>query len=211
MRENIAEIANLKPDFMGFIFWPNSARFYSGVVPALTDGIASVGVVVDLNHEDLIALSWEKQLDYLQLHGTESASFCARLKDLLAKENNYRYSFYKPKIIKAFNISDDFQFEALEDYVPHCDYFLFDAKGKLPGGNSIGFNWNLIKNYHLDHPYFLSGGIGPDDLDSIENFIESPMGKNCFAIDINSRFELEPGLKDQKAVASFIAGMRKID
>jgi phosphoribosylanthranilate isomerase len=104
----------------------------------------------------------------------------------------------KPKIIKAFSVDENFDFGSLTEYEAVCDYFLFDTKGKNPGGNGQVFDWRLLKNYLGDKPVFLSGGIGPESVRLI-NELDLPI----FAIDINSRFETEPGIKNASAIARF--------
>ena len=99
-------------------------------------------------------------------------------------------------IIKVFSIKDDFDFDVLASYEDVCDYFLFDAKGKLPGGNGYTFDWKVLKNYPSTKPYFLSGGIGLQEIDTLKEFIKKPESKYCHAIDVNSRFEIKPGLKN---------------
>lgn len=90
----------------------------------------------------------------------------------------------------------NFNFSALKEYVLAVDYFLFDTKGKLPGGNGITFDWNVLENYHFNVPYFLSGGIGTTEIDGIKEFLESPAANKCYGIDVNSRFEKKPGIKN---------------
>jgi len=102
-------------------------------------------------------------------------------------------------VIKAFNIGDDFRFSTLREYSGSCDYFLFDTKGDKPGGTGVKFNWDLLYKYNYDIPFFLSGGIGIDDTDAIKHF-SHPM---LHAIDINSRFETEPGIKDVNMLRRF--------
>jgi phosphoribosylanthranilate isomerase len=100
------------------------------------------------------------------------------------------------EIIKVFSIKDNFDFSVLKDYEAVCDYFLFDTKGKLPGGNGYTFDWSVLENYPSTKPFFLSGGIGLESVEKLKEFMNSPASKYCYAIDVNSKFELEPGRKD---------------
>ena len=177
--ENIAEVAALLPDFMGFICYEKSARFFDGEMPELPKLIKKVGVFVNENHENIVLKIAKFKLDFVQLHGNESVAFCRELQD----ENI--------KIIKVFSINDDFDFSVLQQYESVCDYFLFDTKGLLPGGNGVTFNWDLLKNAQINKPLFLSGGIGIDEIERLKT-----LNLPIFAIDINSKFEDEIGLKN---------------
>lgn len=127
-------------------------------------------------------------LQIVQLHGNESAAYCSELK----KQNI--------KIIKVFSIANNFDFENLKPFETVADYFLFDTKGKLPGGNGTKFNWKILQNYSSKKPFFLSGGIGIDEINNIKN-----LNLPIFAIDINSKFETEPGLKNIALIKQFKA------
>ncbi len=107
------------------------------------------------------------------------------------------------EIIKVFSIKDEFNFEVLKPYEAVCDYFLFDTKGKLPGGNGYTFDWNVLNNYPSTKSFFLSGGIGLEEVDKLQEFIKSPASKFCYAIDVNSKFEIEPGLKNIELLQEF--------
>ncbi len=189
--ENIDAISKLKPDYLGFIFWQKSSRFFEGILPELPKSIQKVGVFVDSNLEDIISKVEQYELDLVQLHGNESVSYCEQLK------------LKKIQTIKAFSIDSEFDFNVLNEYKQVCDYFLFDTKGKLPGGNGITFDWKILEQYNLNKPYFLSGGIGLQEITKIKEFIKSDYSKNCIAIDVNSKFEIEPGLKNEKELSKF--------
>lgn len=189
--ENITIISKLKPDYLGFIFWKKSSRLFEGILPELPKSIQKVGVFVDSNLEDIISKVVQYELDLVQLHGNESLSFCEQLK------------LKKIKLIKSFSIDSEFDFDVLNEYEQVCDYFLFDTKGKLPGGNGITFDWIILKKYNLNKPYFLSGGIGLQEVKKIKEFIKSDYSKNCIAIDVNSKFEIQPGLKNKKELLKF--------
>jgi phosphoribosylanthranilate isomerase len=183
-QENIKEVASLLPDYLGFIFWEKSTRYFDGEIPTLPKSIKKVGVFVDANLDFITNTFLKHHLDLVQLHGKESPEFCNKLK---AKNI---------KIIKAFSVNDLFDFTRLESYKEVCDYFLFDTKGKLPGGNGITFDWKVLENYKLSVPYFLSGGIGLDNEIQIKEFFTKTYANHCVAIDVNSKFEINPGLKN---------------
>lgn len=184
--ENILQASKLLPDFMGFIFWEKSARYFDGDIPKLPESIQKVGVFVNEKIENIIGKIQKHQLQIIQLHGNESAEYCSELK----KQNI--------EIIKVFSIENDFNFEELKPFEAVADYFLFDTKSKLPGGNGIKFNWQILKNYPSKKPFFLSGGIGIDEIENIKN-----LNLPIFAIDINSKFETEPGLKNIRSIKQF--------
>ena len=192
--ENILEITKLKPDYLGFIFWEKSARFFDLQLPEIPKSILKVGVFVDATLEDIISKINQYNLNLVQLHGKESVEFCEKLKSEID---------IKIEIIKAFSIDSEFNFEQLEEYQTVCEYFLFDTKGKLPGGNGTSFNWEILKKYTLKKPYFLSGGIGNEEITRIKEFIKSDISKFCIAVDVNSKFEIKPALKNEKELSQF--------
>ena len=189
MKLNTAEVAQLRPDYLGFIFWKHSSRFFEGEIPELPHHINKIGVFVDAEFEYIIKTVKKHQLQGLQLHGHESPEYCAEIASELKTTNQ------KVDIIKVFSIKEEFDFDVLSAYEKVCDYYLFDTKGKLPGGNGYAFDWSVLKNYPSTKPYFLSGGIGLNNLDKINEFIKLPEFKYCYAIDVNSKFEAAPGLK----------------
>lgn len=195
--ENIQEIANLQPDFLGFIFYENSVRNYTenSIVP-ISESIKKVGVFVNERHEKIIKTIQKYGLNMIQLHGNETESYCLEL------INQLNHNQLNTKIIKSFSVDDYFVFQILNDY-QMVDYFLFDTKGKLPGGNGTKFNWEILGNYNLEKPYFLSGGIGLDDVSSIKEFLKTPASKYCYALDVNSKFEIEAGLKNKEKIQQF--------
>lgn len=183
--ENITEISALQPDYLGFIFWEKSKRNMTlDAIPELPETIKKVGVFVDASIQEIAAKINQYQLDIIQLHGNESVIFCKNVKKLGVE------------VIKVFSMDSNFNFSVVKEYVLAVDYFLFDTKGKLPGGNGITFNWDVLENYHFNVPYFLSGGIGTTEIDGIKEFLESPAANKCYGIDVNSRFEKKPGIKN---------------
>lgn len=195
--ENILDIANLRPDYMGFIFYEKSARFFNDNIPALPKCIKKVGVFVNAPHDTLIQKIIKHRLQAIQLHGDESPEFCAILKQELR-----HHSLSNIEIIKVFSVGDNFNFEEIKPFEALCDYYLFDTKGALPGGNGYTFNWNLLENYPSTKPYFLSGGIGLDAFDALYKFKQNPISNFCYAIDVNSKFEIKPGLKEKEKLST---------
>lgn len=193
MNKNTLQVAALKPDYLGFIFWEPSKRYFKGDMPSIPHSIKKVGVFVDASIQEIKKLSKEFGLLYAQLHGNESPSFCDELKKKLPQL----------KIIKVFSIKDDFDFNQLRHFEDVCDFYLFDTKGKLPGGNGYAFDWSILKDYPSTKPYFLSGGIGLEELESIGEFLKRPESQYCHVIDVNSKFEVEPGLKDIDKIKEF--------
>ena len=190
--ENITEISALQPDYLGFIFWEKSKRNMTlDAIPELPETIIKVGVFVDASIQEIAAKINQYQLDVIQLHGNESVIFCRNLKKLGVE------------VIKVFSMNSNFNFSLVKEYVLAVDYFLFDTKGKLPGGNGITFDWNVLENYHFNVPYFLSGGIGTTEIDGLKEFLKSPAAKKCYAIDVNSRFEKKPGIKNKIKLQKF--------
>jgi phosphoribosylanthranilate isomerase len=197
MKDNIEEVAELQPDYLGFIFWKPSKRYFDGPIPLLPKTIGKVGVFVDANIDEIINHTHKYGLNAIQLHGKESPEFCENLKVRLKKHN------IKADILKVFSITDGFNFSQLSAYENSTDFFLFDTKGKLPGGNGYQFNWEVLKGYSSQKPYFLSGGIGPGELDNLLEFLQKEESKYCHAIDVNSKFESAPGLKDIDKLEEF--------
>lgn len=195
--DNIQEIAHLQPDFLGFIFYENSVRNYTeNTIVSIPNPINKVGVFVNERQEKIIKTILKLNLNMIQLHGSETKSYCLELISQL-KQNQLN-----TKIIKSFSIDDYFVFQALNEY-QMVDYFLFDTKGKFPGGNGTKFNWEILDKYHLEKPYFLSGGIGLDDVEDLVEFTQKPASKHCYALDVNSQFETEAGLKNKEKLQQF--------
>lgn len=187
--DNILAVSDLQPDYMGFIFYEKSPRFVGTdfqFVYKFPASVKKVGVFVNASSEEMIRQVKRLGLDYLQLHGNESAEQCEELKKAGIK------------LIKAFSIGDDFDFSITEPYEKSVDYFLFDTKGKYYGGNARTFDWDILKKYNQKIPFFLSGGLSP------YNVMEAMKlnGLNIHAVDVNSGVEITPGLKDVNKVKS---------
>jgi phosphoribosylanthranilate isomerase len=195
MKHNTVEVASLGPDYLGFILWEGSARYYgASSLPQLPEGIRRVGVFVDAAPEALLQQTAALGLDAVQLHGEESPEYCADVKKRLGKKD----------LIKAFALGPGFEFAPLEAYLPCCDFFLFDTRGPLPGGNGVAFDWGLLEAYPFEKPFFLSGGIGVSDAAKLGAFLQHPAGRHCHAVDVNSRFEVRPGEKDLETLQAFM-------
>ncbi|RRJ89517.1 phosphoribosylanthranilate isomerase [Flavobacterium macacae] len=188
--ENILEISQLEPDLLGFIFYENSSRNFEGKIPELPEKIKKAGVFVNATFEEITSKLDIHKLDYIQLHGNESPEFCLKLQN-------------KIPIIKAFSIDENFDFKILKNYSESCTYFLFDTKGKNHGGNGMAFDWNILENYKLEKKYFLSGGISLENVSDLKEFLKKDYAKNCLGIDINSKFEIAPGLKNTEKIIAF--------
>ena len=189
MREakNISEVAALQPDYMGFILWDGSKRHCPKPQQA-PEGITKVGVFVDATVAEIEDAIVNHKLGAVQLHGNESPALCRELQG-------------KAQVIKAFGVGESFDFDRLLDYLPYCDFFLFDTKGLMPGGNGITFDWSILKNYPFDLPFFISGGIGLAEIDKINELRGTDLP--VYAVDINSKFETAPALKDAEQLKKF--------
>jgi phosphoribosylanthranilate isomerase len=174
---------------MGFIFWAPSSRFVDGPTPSLSKSIKKTGVFVDASIDYIETIIKEHQLQAVQLHGKEAPEYCSYVQSL------------EVEVIKAFSIKDHFDFKILAPYESSCDFYLFDTKGELPGGNGYGFDWQLLKEYPSQKPFFLSGGIGLKNIKAIRELekISLPL----YAIDVNSAFESAPGVKKIDELTQF--------
>jgi phosphoribosylanthranilate isomerase len=182
---NYKELIPLNPEFIGLNFYKKSPRYVGEEKRFLkNETTALTGVFVDEGVEIIQQIAKYHDLDYLQLHGNETADYCRQLKD----------SGYK--IIKVFRVGGDFDFTLLEPYLEYCHYFLFDTAGRQPGGNGKVFNWELLNYYPYKKPYFLAGGLSPDNMHEVLQ-LDLPQ---LFALDINSGFEDEPGIKNIEKV-----------
>lgn len=181
---NIRQLLKLQPDYMGFIFYEKSKRFAPELDAELLNDFSSetkkVGVFVNASLEEVKGKVDRYGLDLVQLHGDESVEYVG---DLFAAGI---------RVIKVFSVGDSFDFEKLKPYKGLVDFFLFDTKGKERGGNGVTFDWELLKAYDQSVPFFLSGGIDNENISALESL----KGMNIHAIDVNSKYEISPGLKD---------------
>jgi phosphoribosylanthranilate isomerase len=195
---NINEIAALNPDFMGFIFYEKSLRYAGNmdvepIVP-LPDTIRKVAVFVNQTVAAMQAMASKYSIRTLQLHGEATPAQCLQL-----MESGFT-------VIKAVPVSQPADVEAVENYEGYCHYFLFDTKTPHYGGSGSKFDWTWLEKYRGKTPFILSGGIDIFDIQSI-NKIDHPA---FFGVDINSRFEIEPGIKNKQQVEQFILSLRNV-
>ncbi|GGG90150.1 N-(5'-phosphoribosyl)anthranilate isomerase [Polaribacter pacificus] len=193
--ENIQEVASLQPDYLGFIFYEKSKRYFDAAIPKLPKSIRKVGVFVNAQIDELLHKIQHYNLQAIQLHGDESVAYLQELKQQLAAKK------LSLEIIKVFSVLETFDFDQLTAYEPLVDYFLFDTKGNERGGNGVQFDWSVLNQYNSLKPFFLSGGIGPADTMAIKNIIKTQLP--IYAVDVNSKFELAAGLKNTKQLKAF--------
>ena len=192
--ENIKALDSLKPDMMGFIFYPASPRFVKEVPNYMPSSTLRVGVFVNSDTRYILYKVKEFGLDMVQLHGSEPPEQCS----VLLNEGI--------EIIKAFSLKTDNADTISAPYHGLCKYYLFDTPCSAYGGSGKTFDWSLTKSYHGQTPFLLSGGINPDSIEQIRHF-EHPQ---LAGIDINSGFETAPGEKNIKVVSDFINKLRTI-
>ena len=179
---NVGAVAELGPDYMGFIFYGPSPRYAGGLsIDSLNISgfITKTAVFVNESFDSINAILKKNNFGAVQLHGDESPEFCELFRD-------------KVKVIKAFGMSADFDFSQLNRYSDHVNFFLFDTKTDLHGGSGKVFDWSVLEKYTLDVPFFLSGGLSLDNLEQVKNIVH-PM---FYGIDLNSKFEDSPGIKN---------------
>ena len=198
-QNNIAEIGSLKPDFMGFIFYPKSKRFVGEnfsleFIQNVSQSIKKVGVFVNESPEIILEKVNKFRLDIVQLHGNESVADCQFLQD----ENI--------KIIKAFLVDETYDFAVLKSYEPLCEYFLFDTKTPDYGGSGKTFDWQLLDNYKLEKPFFLSGGLNLESIEKVKK-LNYPM---LIGLDFNSQLEDEDFKKNIQKVTEVIRQAKRI-
>ena len=196
--ENIAAIAALQPDMIGFIFYPKSKRYVGNnfsynTLQHLSGNIKKIGVFVNETNESILEKYENYQLDFVQLHGDETPIQCQLLMEK------------KISVIKAFQVDDVFDFDTLKPYQNVCSYFLFDTKTDEYGGSGKSFDWQMLDRYRLNIPFILSGGIGLQNIDDALQ-LQHPM---LYGLDINSKLETEPGLKSLEACKTIIQKIRK--
>ncbi|PHQ28225.1 N-(5'-phosphoribosyl)anthranilate isomerase [Leeuwenhoekiella nanhaiensis] len=232
MKYNTAAVAALQPDYLGFIFYEKSPRNYDlEEIPSLPLGIKKVGVFVNASLDFVLEKVQQFGFDILQLHGNESPEYCSELRKLNAELVSASYldneapalseievpalsPVEQPvpssvEVWKVFSIKDAFDFSVLGAYEPYVDAFLFDTKGKEKGGNGYTFDWEVLKDYPSKKPFVLSGGIGLDELDSVKNMLKTDLP--LFAIDVNSKFEDQPGLKNTSDLEKLLCFFRNPD
>jgi phosphoribosylanthranilate isomerase len=199
--EQLKDLQEIGVDYAGFIFYEKSPRFVGShlltgeQVKKAELSVNKIGVFVNADEEKILKMVDEWELDMVQLHGEESPVFCEKISNHV-------------KTIKAFRVNEqELLSYKIAPYQNAVDYFLFDAMGEQYGGTGNQFNWDTIVTANISKPFFLSGGIGPSDMSSILSFRKKEM--NCFAVDVNSKFELHPGRKDMNLVKSFYGSLNK--
>ena len=189
-------------DMAGFIFYPKSPRYMVNKIPAdylrkFRRKIAKVGVFVNMPYEELMQTVEEYRLDMVQLHGDEIPRYCEQVSNYVT-------------VIKAFRLSDNDPIDWMaKPYDEACDMYMFDTLGAGYGGTGKKFDWNGLKNSTIDKLFFLSGGIEAGDEEKLKAFIDNDLSKKLFAVDINSRFEISPGVKDMEKVRTFVENLKK--
>lgn len=198
--EQIDRLADIGATFAGMIFYPKSPRY---VLRHLTTSqikkenkINKVGVFVNASTDHVLQMVDECRLHMVQLHGDESPKYCEKIADYIS-------------VVKAFRLSDNDHIEwMIKPYMGVCDMFLFDTEGVGYGGTGKKFNWEILQGSTIGKPFFLSGGIQPDDTEKLKSFAMEPVANALFAIDINSKFEISPGVKDLEKVKRFIQDLK---
>ena len=208
--DNIRDISALEVDMIGLIFYPPSPRYVqqfssgAGIIPDYAPDMGKtplrVGVFVDDMPQNIVTRVYNYKLDYIQLHGNEPRETLENLRATIDPD-------IKPKIkiIKAISVSSAEDIKKYKEYVGAADLFLFDTKCKTVGGSGELFDWQVLQAYDGDVPFLLSGGIGPDDAERIQNFHHP----KCIGIDLNSKFEIGPALKDVEKLKQFLVKVKK--
>ena len=208
--DNIRDISALGVDMIGLIFYPPSPRYVqqfssgAGIIPDYAPDMGKtplrVGVFVDDMPQNIVTRVYNYKLDYIQLHGNEPRETLENLRATIDPD-------IKPKIkiIKAISVSSAEDIKKYKEYVGAADLFLFDTKCKTVGGSGEQFDWQVLQAYDGDVPFLLSGGIGPDNAERIKNFHHP----KCIGIDLNSKFEIEPALKDVEKLKQFLVKVKK--
>ncbi|NND08394.1 MAG: phosphoribosylanthranilate isomerase [Saprospiraceae bacterium] len=190
--ENVRNLASVRPDWMGLIFYAKSPRCVSEKVPILND-VKRIGVFVNEKRTNVSKAIIEHDLDGIQFHGKERSDDCRFFRD------------QEVLVIKAFSVDAAFDFASMIPYEGQCDYYLFDTKGALPGGTGRTFDWSILNGYNLKTPFILSGGVGLDSIPQLQNF-SHPL---WFGVDVNSAFEDAPGLKNIDKLKTFSDALRR--
>ena len=208
--DNIRDISALGVDMIGLIFYPPSPRYVqqfssgAGIIPDYAPDMGKtplrVGVFVDDMPQNIVTRVYNYKLDYIQLHGNEPRETLENLRATIDPDIKP-----KVKIIKAISVSSAEDIKKYKEYVGAADLFLFDTKCKTVGGCGEQFDWQVLQAYDGDVPFLLSGGIGPDDAERIKNFHHP----KCIGIDLNSKFEIEPALKDVEKLKQFLVKVKR--
>jgi phosphoribosylanthranilate isomerase len=199
--EQVRKLDEEGVDFAGFIFYSKSPRyvgrhFKAEQLKRAKLRLGKVGVFVNSPYDELLRQVDEFGLDMVQLHGDETPRFCEQVANYV-------------NVIKVFRLGEDDPIDWLvRPFQDSCDMFLFDTEGAGYGGTGKKFNWDLLKNATIDKIFFLSGGIEAGDTEKLKAFAKEPVAKKLFSIDINSKFEISPGVKDLGKVKGFVTGLK---
>ena len=199
--DQVRQLNELGVEFCGFIFYPKSPRYIFKHVPAIEikkirGNINKVGVFVNDYADDILKTVYDCGLYLVQLHGDETPKDCEKVSSYVTT-------------IKAFRLTEsDNILWKIKDYQDVVDMFLFDTEGAGYGGTGKKFNWDMLKGLDIKKPFFLSGGIQPDDAEKLKEFAQDPVAKNLFSIDINSKFEITSGIKDMNKVKQFVTQLK---
>jgi phosphoribosylanthranilate isomerase len=199
--EQVHQLDELGVEFCGFIFYPKSPRYVFKHVPAINikkvkGNINKVGVFVNAYADDILKTVDDCGLYLVQLHGDETPKECEKISNYVS-------------VIKAFRLAEGDNIEwKIKDYDDVVDMFLFDTEGAGYGGTGKKFNWDVLKGLNIRKPFFLSGGIQPEDVAQLKAFAKEPVAKDLFAVDINSKFETAPGKKDMEKIKEFVFNLK---
>lgn len=202
--EQVLQLDEMGVEFAGFIFYPKSPRYVYKFMPRPEvkkikgKGINKVGVFVNAPVEEVLQTVDECGLHLVQLHGDETPKYCEKIANYVG-------------VIKAFRLrEEDNVLWKVKDYMDIADMFLFDTEGAGYGGTGKQFDWNILRGLQIGKPFFLSGGIGPGDSEKLAQFAAEPVAKDLFSIDVNSKFEITPGIKDMEALTRFIPLVKQL-
>ena len=199
--EQVNALDEMGVDFAGFIFYPKSPRYMAHKISPekmrqIKGRIAKVGVFVNMPYDDLLRTVDEYRLDMVQLHGDETPFVCEKIANYVT-------------VVKAFRLSDNDPIDWItRPYHESSDMFMFDTMGAGYGGTGKKFDWNVLKESVINKLFFLSGGIEPGDERKLREFETEEVGKKLFSIDINSKFEVSPGVKNIEKVREFCLNLR---
>lgn len=202
--EQVLQLDEMGVEFAGFIFYPKSPRYVHKFMPKPEvkkikgKGINKVGVFVNAPVEEVLQAVDDCGLHLVQLHGDETPKYCEKIANYVG-------------VVKAFRLrEEDNVLWKVKDYMDIADMFLFDTEGAGYGGTGKQFDWNILRGLQIGKPFFLSGGIGPEDAEKLAQFAKEPVAKDLFSIDVNSKFEITPGIKDMEALIKFIPLVKQL-
>lgn len=202
--EQVLQLDAMGVEFAGFIFYPKSPRYVYKFMPRPEvkkikgKGINKVGVFVNATVEEVLQTVDDCGLHLVQLHGDETPKYCEKIANYVG-------------VVKAFRLrEEDNVLWKVKDYMDIADMFLFDTEGAGYGGTGKQFDWNILRGLQIGKPFFLSGGIGPDDAEKLGQFAKEPVAKDLFSIDVNSKFESSPGVKEVEKLKTFVVSIKNI-